>query len=360
MDIVSLTEDLYEKWDDFCLQSDDAWFWHTTDWLEYTIHLRPELKSQNKSFMIMNNNDPIAICPLILNTIYENGNGEYNIFSFDKYNGISPALKNSISSKQKNKILVQIFEYLDRLALKLDVKKTLIKLSPLSPVYFKEHQYNYLMKFGFLNTTLNTQILDLSNDLNQVLKEMRKAHRYDIRRAERVFEVNIFNKNNIDKEIFDQYRILHHKTAGRVTRPLITFDMMYKWIVKGNAILCGVSHKGKYIGFSLINIYKDGAFYSSASDDPDVETSVPISHIIQWNVINWLKKNEFRIYEIGLQQFGMELYDYPSEKDISISFFKRGFGGFTVPVFSGEKFYSEEFFLETMSSRVEKYKNRFH
>ena len=359
MNIVPLTEDLYEKWDDFCLQSDDAWFWHTTDWLEYTIHLRPELKSKNKSFIIMNNNIPVAICPLILNTISEK-DSQYNIFSFDRESGISPALKNSISLNQRNKISKYIFNYVDKLALELDVKKTLFKISLLSPANFKECRYNHLMKFGFLNTTLNTQIINLSNDLNQIQNDMRKAHRYDIHRAEKVFEVNIFDKNNINKEIFNQYRFLHHKTAGRVTRSLITFDMMYEWILKGNAILCGILYKGKYVGFSLINIYKDGAFYSSASDDPEVETSIPISHVMQWKIINWLKKNGFRIYEIGLQQFTFQLYDFPSEKDKTISFFKRGFGGFTVSVFSGEKFYSKEFFIKIMSDRIEKYKNEIH
>jgi len=120
------------------------------------------------------------------------------------------------------------------------------------------------------------------------------------------------------------------------------------------AILGGASYQGKHVAFDLINIYKDGAFYSSASDDPDAETDVPTSHVMQWRVINWLKENGFRIYEIGLQQFGAQLYDSPSEKDKAISFFKRGFGGLTVPVFSGEKFYSREFLSKVLSNRTEK------
>jgi len=257
MEVIPLSERLYGDWDKFCMQSDDAWFWHTIDWLEYTIHLRPELKSQQKSFMIMNDNILIAICPLILDTIYDNEKN-YNIFSFDRSYGSLPALKNGLSLKQRDKILKIIFDHIDKTALELNVKSCLLKFSPLTPSYFKSPHYNFLMKFGFLDTSLNTQILDLSKDLNQIQSEMRKGHRYDIRRGDKVFEVKIFDKSNIKKEIFDQYRILHHKAAGRITRPLSTFEMMYGWILKGNAILCGACYKGDFVNFALINIYKKG------------------------------------------------------------------------------------------------------
>lgn len=353
MEIIPLTADLYEDWDRFCLESDEAWFWHTTDWLEYTLHLRPELKSQSQSFLIMNNNIPLAICPLILNTVSD-GEKVYNTFSFDRSHGLVPALKNGLATRQRETVLKLIFGHIDELAAQHDVKICLLKFSPIVPAFYRQTQYNYLMKFGFLNTSLNTQVLALVDDSNQSYKKMRKGHKYDIHRGEETFEVNVYDKNSITKEIFDQYRLLHHKTAGRVTRPLITFEMMYRWILEGKAILGGASYKGKYVAFDLINIYKDGAYYSSASDDPDAETDVPTSHVLQWQVINWLKENGFRIYEIGLQQFGAQPYDFPSEKDKSISFFKRGFGGLTAPVFSGEKFYSKEFLTKILSNRVEK------
>lgn len=358
MEIVPLTRDLYEEWDKFCMESDDAWFWHTSDWLEYTLHLRPEFESRQKSFLIVDNKVPLAICPLVLNTISDEGL-KYNMFSFDRDGGILPAFKNSLPSKQREKILKNIFDYIDKTASELDVKKCVFRCSPLASSYLKKHQYNYLMKFGFLDTTLNTQVLDLAKDLNQILNEMRRDTKRRLLDGEKVFEVNVFDKGNITKETFDQYRVLHHKAAGRVTRPLITFEMMHRWIQRGKAILCGASYNGKYVSFALINIYKDGAYYSSASDDPDAGTSVPSSHVIQWRVIDWLKKNGFRIYETGLQQFSPQLFNIPSEKDITISAFKRGFGGFTVPVFKGEKFYSKELLLKTLSDRFEKFGNAF-
>ncbi len=351
MEIVPLTRDLHEEWDKFCHESDEAWFWHTTDWLEYTLNLRPELNSQSQSFLVKENNVPVAVCPLILNTFPEE---EYNAFTFDRSKGLVPALKNGLVPRQRERILKLAFSHIDELAVECNVKTCLLKFTPLAPAFLREKQYNYLVKFGFLNTTLNTQLLELNADLKQIFQKMRKGHKYDIHRGEETFEVNVYDKNSMSKEIFEEYRLLHHKTAGRVTRPLITFEMMYRWILESKAILCGASYQGKYVAFDLVNIYKDGAFYSSASDDPDVEIEIPTSHVLQWKVINWLKENGFLVYEIGLQQFSAQFYNFPLEKDKAISFFKRGFGGLTLPVFSGEKFYSKEFLSKTLSNRTEK------
>ena len=42
MEIVSLSRPYWEKWNKFCIQSDDAWFWHTTWWMEYALKHNPE------------------------------------------------------------------------------------------------------------------------------------------------------------------------------------------------------------------------------------------------------------------------------------------------------------------------------
>ncbi len=130
---------------------------------------------------------------------------------------------------------------------------------------------------------------------------------------------------------------MHHKTSGRITRPIITFDMMYKWITNGCGILCGLKYNGNFAGFAFVIIYKKAAYYGSASDDPDIETLVPISHMIQWEIIKWLKENECKYYEIGCQLFSEQYNNKPTEKKISISYFKRGFGGCTIPLFCGSQ-----------------------
>ena len=65
LSIVPLTPDRYAEWDEFCRASPDAWFWHTSQWLEYTLHYRPDLQPRCESFFCLHQGAVVAICPLI-------------------------------------------------------------------------------------------------------------------------------------------------------------------------------------------------------------------------------------------------------------------------------------------------------
>jgi hypothetical protein len=354
-EIVKLTSDKYVEWNKFCLESDDAWFWHTTDWLEYSLNYKPELKSRALSFMVCDDTGIIGLCPLILEELPLEGDKiikEFSNYAGGGY-GATPALKNGLTENRKEALLKKIFDHIDKLALENDVKRVLFRFSSFTKGFNNSQPpYNYLMKFNFFDNSLNTQIIDIGLPEEKLFGDVRKGHKHDIKRGERAYSIEIFDKDDIKEDIFKQYRLLHHKAAGRITRSLATFEMMYRWIREGKGILCGARHNNKYIGFSLVIVYKQCGFYASSSDDPDIEVDVPISHVIQWEIINWLKGHGIMRYEIGLQQFGPQIYDCPTKKDLDISFFKRGFGGHASPYIRGEKFYDKEYAKLIFGNRV--------
>jgi len=47
--------------------------------------------------------------------------------------------------------------------------------------------------------------------------------------------------------------------------------------------------------------------------------------------------------EIGHQQLGPQIFDSPSEKEINLSFFKRGFGGNIKTLYRGIKYYDHNY-----------------
>ena len=356
MQIVPLTKECYADWDRFCLESDDAWFWHTTEWLEFTLHFRPELKSESKSFFVTDGSRILAICPLILE-ITEYQGQEVKEFSYGGSFGFTPALANELSEAKRDELFKLVFRHVDELARDNQVQRISIECSPLSPRFLNSHlpEHNYLVKHGFIDVSLSTQVIDLSKSLQALRRGMRKGHRYDIDRGIRSLEFMVFDKDNITKVIFEEYRDLHHKAADRVTRPLVTFQMMHDWITQGNAILAAASLQGRFVGFAHVNTYKDGAYYGSAANDPDLPAQTPAGHALQWTVITWLKEHGFRYYETGLQQYGWLPHDFPSEKQINIARFKRGFGGYTVPLFRGEKYWSRQYYLRVGTERLQRY-----
>jgi len=344
MEIVELTKDKYQDWDNFCLESDDAWFWHTSDWLEYELEYNPKNNSESKSFMVFNDNKMIAICPLLLQN-YKSGKE----FTYSDENGMVPALANSLNKKERDGVTNFVFNEIDRLAEENNVKRSLFTFSPLIKSFIQTggQKINYLEKFGYIDTSFDTQIIDLKEPI-----ELSYHHSRNIKKSLNL-EVIILNKNNITREIFNQYINLHYKAAGRKTRPEITFDLMYEYIQKDNAFLVGAKKENVFIGFAYFNIFKDNVYYSSGCNDPDIK--IPISHFIQWNAIGAMKSMNYKFYEIGWQNSFNTLSNFPTEKNINISKFKHGFGGFTMSLFRGEKYYDKNYFLEIYRERIKKY-----
>lgn len=354
MEIKKLTPKDYEKWDNFCLESDDAWFWHTTKWLEYNLNYKPEINPKSKSFIVMNNQKMVAICPLILET-----HDNIKEFSYgDSYSPI-PALANDLTKKQKNKLKKLIFREIDRLAQENDVKRIRLRFSVLNKSFIetKEQKFNYLMKFGYIDNSANTRVIDLTKSIEDIKLDIRHGHDSDIDRASKFLKTEIFNKSNITKKVFEEYVQMHRKAAGRVTRPKSTFDMMHNWIKEGKGFLFGARKDNKFAGFSYFFVFKNNVYYGSSCNEPN--ETLPVAHLIQWAAIKWMIEKKYRFYELGLQVYLNNLTDFYSKKEVNIGRFKRGFGGFTVPLFIGEKYYDKEYFLEVNKERIKRYAEYF-
>lgn len=354
MEIILLDNKNENDWNEFCLKSSNSWFWHTTYWMNYVINYRPEYNPIQMSFFVRENNKYIATCPLML----EDHDG-IRKFSFSAFAVPSPAMSDEIVNKKQKKVLNFIFEYIDNQVKSLEVKKASFRFSPLADVCVQSKGYpsNYLLKYGYLDATFNTQILDITPDLDQLKSDVRKGHKYDINRASRMLDTYIYDAKTVDRATFDLYCELHYKDAGRVTRPKITFDMMFEWIKMGYAILVGVTLKGKdqFVGFSYHTLYKKGAYYGSACSDPDCG-KMPIAHFILWESIRWLRNNGISFFEIGWQFYGSEFHYHTSKKECQISKFKRGFGGKQVPQIVGVKYYDPGFFEKEYMKKMGNYK----
>jgi hypothetical protein len=223
--------------------------------------------------------------------------------------------------------------------------------APLAPRYADRAAFgNPLLDRGYVDTSLRTQILDLEVSEERLWSDIRKGHRSDIRRAEREMQADVFDGETLSDAVFEEYRGLHAKAAGRVTRPALTFELMRDWIRRGDALLIGARRNGALASVALFIVYKAGAYYASGANDPEAE-GPGIAHLVQWCAIRELKARGVRRYEIGWQQQRPVPHDVPSPKQRSISFFKHGFGGATWPLFAGEKYYSPGFYREVAAER---------
>ena len=353
MQIVLLTERHYQDWNDFCLESDGAWFFHTTDWLVYTLNYRPELAGESKSFFVTDGSRMLAICPLILETHLQ-GEDRFKEFSYSGSFGVTPALVNDLSEKYRSKLFKRVFNHVDNLALQNEVQRMSIQCSPLIPSFLGSclPQSNWLLRYGMADVSVSSHIIDLSADVASLMRHMRSDVRKNIRRASRRLEVEIFDHENVSLGVFDQYREMHHRAAGKVTRPLVTFEMMYEWIQRGFAVLFGARLAGEFVGFYFVVVYKSRAISGSSCRDVN-HLKLPIGHFLNWEIVRWLKERGFQYYTTGIQQYGWLPHNFPSAKEVNIAAAKRGLGGYVIPCFHGEKFYSRDYYLQVTKDRME-------
>ena len=357
---LPLTKSNSKEWDDFCEKSPSAWFWHTSNFIDYILHYQPQRNTRDLSFFVRSGDGLIkAIVPLTIEDCEFDGKKASEflfggqplplpVFSEDLYT--------EVNREKREKLLMFILSEIDNLAKIHKVARITLRNCVLaSAAAENSKQFNSLFNFGFINISLKTQVIDLKKSEDELSVDLRRNHTRNIKKGnEHDFKLVVYTSENINHEVFLAYKTTHKKAAGRQTRPDYTFDLMYEWITKDRAFLAVVLMKEKQIGFEYYSVYKNRAVGFSAANDPAYE-HLPIRHFLEWNAMIWMKKQGIEIYEIGLQQYGPLLYDIPDEKLLTISHFKKGFGGFATELLIGEKFYDREYFLHIYNERIKKY-----
>lgn len=353
MELKFITEVDYKIWDEFCNDNGYATFWHTADSMKYYIDSNFNIKAEQKSFIVYENNRILACVPLFLEDI----NGEMNL----SYGGgpiPSPIINESLNKNTMKKVKKFIFNYIDKIACENSINKVSLYLAYLSNKYInKIDKHNYLLQYGYLDISNLTCIVDLSASEKDILNNFSKGHRSDIKVTEKNLKLEIINKNNVTRDKIHMFMDYYFKIAGKKTRPINTFDNIYEWIKKDLGVLLVANYNNAVCGYSFFTMYKDTSYYFMACKNKDY-AELNISHFLQWEAMKYLKSHGIRYLEVGTQDFSDTLSSFPTEKDINISKFKRGFGGFISPVFRAERFYNRDTFIKCYEERIKNYSER--
>ena len=360
MEFVSFQSIGEQAWDLFCIENDEAWFRHTATWLEYTCNMRENGASRNMSFGVVDHGKLIAIVPLIMEAIHRAP--ALSEFGFAGWNVPFPALARGLGEKHRDKIGKEIFQEIDRLANVHEVSYAAFEVNPLITVPERTvFACNPLPFLGFTSTDIATHIIGLDDGEDTLLRRMRKGHKSDITAGlNNNYIVRLFDSASIDVRAFDTYRSLHLHAAGRQTRPDKTWRIMYEWVRNGFAVLAILEHKKEIpIAAALSIVYKDAAYYGSGCVEPDFVNERGVMHVLLWETMRFLKLKMIRWFETGWQHTPTLSQEVPSQKEVNISHFKRGFGGMNVPYYRGEKFYNYCYMEEAFQNRLRQFKTEW-
>lgn len=243
-----------------------------------------------------------------------------------------------------------ILDKIEAVAREEGIEKILFRIDPLE---HESYPYNFLMSHDYLDASLLGYLVDCQNIA------MRRNHHRAIKKiiSDGNFEVQIMDKQNSDYSIHEQYRLLHHRSAGKVTRSKESFDLQFKLLQEGAAILIGLIYKDNFVAFTYFSHHGSKAVSFSAADDPDFH-GWPLYHIINANAFEYFHRNGIKEIDMGQPlNISHQLFYYPDEKQINISLFKTGFGGRFVPNFRGIKYFSRRAFRDDMDKFIKNYEN---
>ena len=179
----------------------------------------------------------------------------------------------------------------------------------------------------------DTVQIDLTKNLDQIWQELRKGHKYNIKKTEREnCEVKLF-ENPSDADI-DAFISLYHETMKNncaSNKYFFTPSFIKDHFTRLSTILIRVDYCGQLIGASMFIAGNTFVHYHLSGSNKDYKGVYP-SELIIWAAIKWAKEREFRIFHLG---GGLR-------KNDPLFNFKKGFSQITAPFFTGKIIFNSE------------------
>lgn len=289
------------QWDTFVEEHPRGWFYHTNAWLSYCLAY--DATAVDHSFVLADDGEIVALVPLIQ---------EGNTFTMGGHPGAPPLYRPDVPQIQATYHLRAL-----QIAEKHGVRRWLTRSNPL--------------RINVPNAdSWQTHVVDLRPDTAILWKNIRKSYRSLIRGAQKKYLITSVP----DLWAVDHTHEVHTAAAGRETRPQETWDLMDEWARDGHLLVARVyeqqANPVKPLGYAMAIRYKNAAYYASGA------TLIPdLSHALIWELMLTLRQGDVRALEVGWAERPDD-----DDKDVTIAWFKSGFGGELQTIAVDETLYS--------------------
>lgn len=303
--IKILEENDKNLWDNFTDLQDDYPFFQSSNWIE----IEDKLGYKVFRFKVEKNKNLMAIFALIK---IDAKRGKY------LYLRQGPVFK-----KFDSDVLRAIINFSKKLGKKENVDFLRIGRFPQNP-----QALEIFKKYGFINSAYQNAeaqvvlVLDLNKNNEELLKEMRKSHRYLIKKSRELNIKLIKTKDPTDLErflpLYKNLSVRKHFIAHKGVRE--EFEIYTK---KNEEVLFLAEYDNKIIGGAIIAFVGNCAIYRHSASD-DSFKHIPASYLIQWEAILEAKKRSKKIYNFWGITPDNAGANHPWN---GLTLFKTGFGG---------------------------------
>lgn len=336
MEITKVTDK--NLWESLLLSFSDKTFLNSWNWGEFN-------KTEGNSvwrFVLYENSLPISLAQVI------KIKARRGIFLFVPH---GPVIAKNQNQNLKIKILNVLLEELKKIA-----KSQNCDFIRIAPIWEKTAENEEIFKkLGFKNAPIHmhpelTWELDLTLSSEKLLLNMRKTTRYLIKKAQSNNDIKIIQSKN--PEDIEKFYKLYQETAR--CQNFVPFSLNYiknefsVFSKDDQALLFLGEYKKEVLAAALIIFWQGIAFYHHGASSLKYP-KIPVSYLVQWNVISEAKKRNCHTYNfwgiapiideskiktskfenLGSSQNKNQKFKILSQKHpwYGLSLFKIGFGG---------------------------------
>jgi lipid II:glycine glycyltransferase (peptidoglycan interpeptide bridge formation enzyme) len=167
----------------------------------------------------------------------------------------------------------------------------------------------------------HTVVIDLKKTEEELLSNMRRQTRYDVRRAEKL-GISVLKSNS--EELFKEFHGVQVETAKRqkFIPPNLDTLLDERAAFGDNITIYVAMESEEAIAYGLIiKDGKEGDYYEAASTD--LNRKLPGAHAILWRAMRDLKAEGYERFNL----WGIAPAGQPHHRYAGVTTFKTGFGG---------------------------------
>jgi hypothetical protein len=349
--IVPLTPDRSVEWDRLCMDSPDAWFWHTWANMEFNLAAAQKNEAKNLSFFVLLDGKPVGIVPLLVEqtTIGD----DFSAWDAGYYGGPLPWPAFLAGLPNFQGIEDYAFQELERRSREAGAGRIRVRLSPPQPVGNAEQRIARTVSARrYLDSSYVSHSVNIRPDS---LAHVRERYRRYVKKFIPQYELSIKEGAAVTKEVEDNYFHLHVKDAGGQFRSRESYSFQAHLARKHEAFYVTAGRRGgtRVAGMLLVSVCKSAAYDNSVAVDPECQDEY-VSHMLKWTAIETLLARGITTYELGQKALLATTVSIPSSKDYGISHFKEGWSeGTTKTVWMAEKFLDGGFLSAVMTARAD-------
>lgn len=327
-----------EEWDQL-LMDFDASVNYTFWFINYIEILNEVSNIKNYTFVIYQDNNPIAIIPLYVEKIDDNWQ-----ISMGQEPVYAPIFCKKFKIKDKPKAMALIMENVNKVAIKYNC---IIARFHHSPLLKDKSNIKYFREFGYIEDILYpdwyifkckySYLIKLDNDKKLLFNKIRKGHKSNIIKSQKYFTLHVLDKDSFSQDLFSQYVNLYFHIKGEKRNPK-AFKLDSIAVKSGFQTIMLCEHQNELVGAIALHTYNLKARYNSSIVRHNKCKGLYPTHFLLWSAIMYLKDKKFELFEIGEQVVESDLYEV-SEKEKNLSHFKAGWGAELVPWLKVQKNY---------------------